>query len=367
MPFSSQTVIADLPPPEHYTGMDDVLIPHPRYPFKILSEHFPFRVVGKDAAGELELGTQVYIESRLFEETTPTQALTDRWIKLHSGDPSKLAFINRGELPADKAMVPAIVNDKGDIISAPYTFAIETQGANQFSGHIMNEHDEDYRNRQIFQLYPIANNQIFSIRIVREIQYFNSHPMFAKQYKHFLTSLRPEAATRQSTLTGSRPLTRRFYTAYVNFEIPTPAEYKGNNQWPLDFSAKRSEKWQLPEGELVVIYDLQSGYDFLPKHENAKLKSDAKGLVDNLPGVITSINPDATSPLLRYVEVPFGDFALYGRYRQPSATSDYASIELATAYKKGKVLKVSFSGTPALIQQYEPYLLGWVSQIKVMQ
>jgi len=367
MPFSSQTVIADLPPPEHYTGMDDVLIPHPRYPFEILSEYFPFRVVGKDAEGELELATQLYIESRLFEDTTPTHTLADRWIQLHSGDKSKLDMINRGELPGDKAVVPPIVNDKGETISAPYTFAIETQGANSLSGHIMNQHDEDYRNRQIFLLYPLANNQIFSVRIVREIQYFKSHPMFAKQYQHFLASLRPEAATLQSTLTGSRPLTRRFYTAYVNFDIPIPAEYKGNNQWPLDFMAKRSEKWQLPEGELVVIYDLQSGYDFLPQHKNERLKSQAKGMVDNLPGVLTSMDPEATVPLLRYIEVPFGEHALYGQYQQPSATSDYASIELATAYKKGKVLEISFSGTPALLKQYEPYLLGWVSQLKVMQ
>ena len=86
-----------------------------------------------------------------------------------------------------------------------------------------------------------------------------------------------------------------------------------------------------------------------------------------LAGLITDMDPKAILPLLRYIEVPFGDHALYGRYKQPSATSNYASIELATAYKKGKVLQVSFSGTPALIKQYEPYLLGWVSQIKVMQ
>jgi len=367
MPLSSQTVIADLPPPEHYTGMDDVLIPHPRYPFKILSEYFPFGVVGKDAAGKLELATQVYIESRLFEETTPTQALTDRWITLHSDDKSQLEFINRGELPTDKAIVPAIVNDKGEVISAPYTFAIETQGANQLSGNPMKDHRVSSRYRQVFTMLPLSANQIFSIRAVRRVHYFESHPMFLEQYKYFFASLRPEAATRQSTLTGSRPLTRRFYTAYVNFEIPTPAEYKGNNQWPLDFMAKRSEKWQLPEGDIVLTYELISGYDFLPKHENARLKSDAKGMVDNLPDLITSINPDTTIPLLRYIEVPFGDFALYGRYKQNSDISSHASIELKTAYKKGKQLMIRFSGTPALIQQYEPYLLDWVSQIKVMQ
>jgi len=364
MPLSSQTVIADLPPPEHYTGMDDVLIPHPRYPFKILSEHFPFRVVGKDNNGKLEIATQVYIESTLFEETTPTQALTDRWIKLHSDDKSQLEFINRGELPTDKAVVPAIVNDKGEVISVPYTFTIETQGANQLSGNPMKDHRVSSRYRQVFTMLPLSANQIFSIRAVRRVHYFESHPMFLEQYKYFFASLRPEAATRQSTLTGSRPLTRRFYTAYANFEIPTPAEYKGNNQWPLDFSAKRSEKWQLPEGELVVSYELQSGYDFLPKHENAKIKSDIKGMVDNLPGYLKSTEPNRPVPEMRYLEVPFGEHALYGSIESDSAEG---SIELATAYKKGKVLKINFYGTPALIQQYEPYLLGWVSQIKVMQ
>jgi len=364
MPLSSQTVIADLPPPEHYTGMDDVLIPHPRYPFKILSEYFPFGVVGKDADGKLELATQVYIESQLFEETTPTHALTDRWIKLHSDDKSQLEFINRGELPTDKAVVPAIVNDKGEVISVPYTFAIETQGANQLSGNPMKDHRVSSRYRQVFTMLPLSANQIFSIRAVRRVHYFESHPMFLEQYKYFFASLRPEAATRQSTLTGSRPLTRRFYTAYANFEIPTPAEYKGNNQWPLDFSAKRSEKWQLPEGELVVSYELQSGYDFLPKHENAKIKSDIKGMVDNLPGYLKSTEPNRPVPEMRYLEVPFGEHALYGSIESDSSEG---SIELATAYKKGKVLKINFYGTPALIQQYEPYLLGWVSQIKVMQ
>jgi len=364
MPFSSQTAMPDLPPPEHYTGMDDVLIPHPRYPFEIRSEYFPFGVVGKNNEGQIEIATQVYIESQLFEDTTPTHTLADRWIQLHAGDQSKLAVINRGKLPDDSAIVPPIVNDKGETISAPYTFAIETQGAVLLSGDPMKDHRVSSRYRQAFTLLPLSANQLFSIRAVRRVQYFNSHPMFAAQYKDFLASLRPEAATLQSTLTGSRPLTRRFYTAYMNFEIPTPAEYKGNNQWPVEHASKRSDKWHLPEGDIRISYEVQSGYDFLPKHENERLKSQAQGMVDKMPDYIKSEAPNTPVPDMRYLEVPFGEFVLYG-----SSESDpyEASIELSTAYKKGKVLEINFYGTPALIKQYEPYLLGWVAQIKVMQ
>ena len=367
MPLSSQTSIPKTPPPKHYTGMDDILIPDPGFPFDIRSEYFPFGVVGKDNDGQIEIATQVYIESTLYEQATTTHSLADRWIELHSKNESKLELLGRRELRGNEGIVQPIVNDKGEVISAPYTFSIETQGANLFGGHLMKDHRVSSRYRQVFTLLPLSEHHVFTIRAVRRVQYFKSHPMFTEQYKHFLASLRPEVATLQSTLAGSRPLTRRFYTAHFNFDTPIPAEYKGNHQWPIDHASKRSEKWHLPEGELVVIYDLLSGYDFLPEHKNAKLKSDIRGLVNNLPGYLKSIAPEKSVPEMRYIEVPFGDYAMYGRYQQDSATSNYASIELSTAYKKGKTLQVSFSGTPALIKKYEDTLLAWVTHIKIMQ
>jgi len=364
MPLSSQTSIPKTPPPEHYTGMDDILIPDPGFPFDIRSEYFPFGVVGKDNDGQIEIATQVYIESTLFEQATTTHSLADRWIELHSKNESKLELLGRRELRGNEGIVQPIVNDKGEVISAPYTFSIETQGANLLSGQLMNDHDQDYRNRQVFRLYPLSAYQIFSVRIVRETQYFKSHPMFAKQYGHFLRSLQPAVATLQSTLAGNTPLTRRFYTAHFNFDTPIPAKYKGNNQWPIDHVSKRADEWHLPEGDLVVTYEIQSGYDFLPKHENAKLKSDIKGLVDNLPGYLKSIEPNKSVPEMRYIEVPFGEYAMYGSVEHKSS---YASIELSTANKKGKVLVIHFSGSPALIKKYESTLLAWVTHIKVMQ
>jgi len=367
MPLSSQTVIADLPPPEHYTGMDDILIPIPTHPVTITSERFPFAVVGTDANDDIELATNVYVTSDYFEQPTSTSAFADQWIQTHSNQKSNMKLLTRSEITGQNAVVNPIRHESDNFTSTAYTFTLESHGVQHLTGKTILYHDYDDRYRQIFTLLPITEYQIFTIRAVRRLPYFKTHPAFTDQYEHFLASLQPAPATLQSTLVGSKPLTRRFYTAHTSFEIPIPADADGNNQWLIEHAAKRSEKWQLPEGDIVLTYELISGYDFLPKHENAKLKSDIKGMVDNLPGFVTSMNPDATAPILRYIEVPFGDFALYGRYKQKADISSHASIELNTAYKKGKQLMIRFSGTPALIQQYEPYLLGWVSQIKVMQ
>jgi len=367
MPLSSQTSIPKTPPPEHYTGMDDLLIPTPTHPISIKSEWFPFAVVGTDANDEIELATNVYVMGNYFEQPTSTTVLTDQWLQTHSNNEARMELLTRGELTAQNAIVKPIRNDKENFNSTAYTFTLESQGVQYLTGQTIQYHDYDDRYRQIFTLLPVTENQIVTIRAVRRIPYFKTHPAFTGQYEHFLASLRPEKATHQSTLAGSKPLTRRFYTAHFSFEIPIPADADGNNQWLIDHASKRSDRWRLPEGDIVVTYELISGYDFLPKHENAKLKSDIKGLVDNLPGYLKSTSPEKSVPEMRYIEVPFGDYAMYGRYQQASAESSHASIELSTAYKTGKQLVVRFSGTPALIKKYEDTLLAWVTHIKIMQ
>jgi len=368
MPFSSQTVIADLPPPEHYTGMDDMLIPTSNWPTTVLSEWYPFAVVTTDSNDNVEITTMFYVSSTDTSQPKSTLTLADEWLQRHSGVDANMKLLNRGESSRQPESFKPVLDEKGKVFSTPYTFAFESQGALTDTGKAyFNDHPPTDYYRQLFHLLPISHHQIFTSRIVREPRYFKTHPAFTGQYEHFLASLRPEPATPQSTLAGSKPLTRRFYTAHMSFDIPIPADADGDNQWLIEHAAKRSEKWQLPEGDMVLTYELISGYDFLPKHENERLKSQAKGMVNNLPGVLTSMDPKATVPILRYIEVPFGEFALYGRYKQDSDISSHASIELTTAYKKGKQLMVRFSGTPAIIQQYEPYLLGWASQLKVMQ
>jgi len=368
MPFSShtasQTTIPDLPPPEHYTGMDDILIPMPTHPITIKSEWFPFAVVGTDVNDEIELATNVYVASDYFEQPTSTTTFADQWIQTHSNKEANMELLTRSEITGQNAIVKPIRHEKDNFTSAAYRFTLESHGVQYLTGQTILYHDYDDRYRQIFTLLPIKENQIVTIRAVRRLPYFKTHPAFTDQYEHFLASLRPEPATPQSTLAGSKPLTRRFYTAHISFEIPIPADADGDNQWLIENTAKRSDKWHLPEGELVVSYEIQSGYDFLPKHKNAKLKSLAQGMVDKMPDYIKSEAPNTPVPDMRYLEVPFGEFVLYG-----SSESDpyEASIELSTAYKKGKILEIIFSGTPALLKQYEPYLLGWVSQLKVMQ
>ncbi|NOZ53954.1 MAG: hypothetical protein GXP08_12645 [Gammaproteobacteria bacterium] len=366
MPSSSPVSIPNnLPPPEQYTGMDDVLIPAPSYPYSILSEQYVFRVVGKDENGALELATQVYIASDLFEQTTTTQTQAAGWIAAHSGNKTRRDIVSRSDLTGPEALVPAIANDNGEVISAPYTFTIETQGANHLmSEKLMDDHDDDYRYRQVFRLYPLSAQQIFTVRVVREIQYYNSHPMFAPQYAHFLASLRPEVATPQSSLAGSQALTRRFYSAYFSFEIPTPAEYKGNNQWAPGFLAQRSDDWHLPEGDIAVNIWVKSHHSIDPKRKNAKIRSDMKGLVGNLPGFLKSMDPDESVAEMTYLEVPFGEQLFYGRLKIDESAAD---MEFQTAYKKGKSLEISFSSSTAIIKQYQQAIFAWLSQIQILK
>jgi len=366
MPSSSHVPIPNTLPPEQYTGMGDVLIPAPNYAYSIRSEHFPFGVVGTDKNGNVELATRVYIESDLLEKPTSTLEQAEHWIHAHSGEKSELVVLSRSILTGSDAVVPAVMNEKGEVISAPYTFSIETQGAHYLSGsgNTMNDHSEYHRNRQQFRLYPLSAQQIFTVRTVREAQYFNTHPMFTPQYEHFLSSLRLESATPQTTLAGSKPLTRRFYTTAFSFEIPIPADADGNNQWVAEFLAKRSDYWHLPEGDISVYIQLISHHAIDPKQKNAKIRSDIKGLVGNLPSFLKSMDPDERPAEMTYLEVPFGDQVFYGHLEIDESA---ASMEFETAYKKGKVLQVSFSSSTPVIIKYQEAIFTWLSQIRILQ
>ena len=348
-------------PPAGYTGMDDVLIPTPTVPFTIKTETYPFSVLSVGGVPkDVETTTTVYVTSEAFETPTSTPELAERWITRHSDPKSKFQLLSR---MAVASSVPAVLDEKGKVFSSPYSLVFESQTAQGSSGKPMKHHDYDDHYRQMFYFLPVSANHIFTARVVREVQYFEGFPQFEPQYEHFLATLRRDTATPQSTLKGSKQLTRRFYTAYFSFEIYLPEPDTGN-QWKIDHSSQRSDIWHTQNGDITVNMGVVSGYDFAPVSENHKLKEDAKALVKKLPGLVKSMGEKEFKSKLTYIEVPFGSQFIYGHADDGGLETE---VILESAYKTGKKFCLYLRDKSTVVTALLPQLYAWLAQFKILQ
>ena len=346
--------------PAGYTGMDDVLIPTPAVPVTIKSETFPFDALSRNPSAR-ESSTMVYITSKSFDAPTSTLSLADQWITGHSGPKTKFQLLSRTAV--DSPTVPPVLDEKGNMFSPPYMLTFESMGAEDYPGTQRPLDDNQFR--QMFYFLPVSAQHIVTARVLREVKYFEGFPQFEAQYEHFHDTLKRDTATPQSTLKGSKPLTRRFYTAYFSFEIFLPEKPGGGNQWLMNkSSSNRSDLWHTPEGDIAVSYEIISGFDFDVARENQKLKMDAKGLVKNLKGVVKGMNPDAYVPELRYIETKFAGQEIYGHREDRESR---VVIKLDTAYKTGKQITIGIGGSPAAINAHEKDILAWLAQFKILQ
>lgn len=349
-----------------YTGMDDVLIPTPSMPVTVQSETYPFSVISSGGVdNEVETTTMVYVTSESFEAPTSTPDLADRWIARHSGPKSKFQLLSRTSVESQS--VPAVLDEKGKLFSPPYTLVLERQAEKDPDGSVYAP-DYDTRYRLMFYFLPVSIKQIFTVRVVREVQYFEGYPQFEPQYEHFLATLKRDTATPQSTLQGGKPHTRRFYTANFSFEIFL-REKDGGNQWLINkSSSKRTDLWHTPEGDITVGMGVISGYDFEVARKNQRLMEDAKGLVKNLPGVVKEMDPKAYVSKLKYLELPFAGGVIYGHAEEDAADrGGKIAWKLHVAYKTGKQLSLLISGPAAAMHAHEKDLLAWLSQFKILQ
>ena len=347
--------------------MDDVLIPAPTVPFTIQSEAYPLDVISVGGVNNRpEPSTMMYITSEFFKAPTSTLTLADRWIARHSGPKSKFQLLSRTVV--ESQAIPPVKDEKGKVFSPPHMLAFETQGAKD---HSATTGDDDYDDhyRQMFYFLPVSANHIVTARAVRRVQFFEGYPQFEPQYEHFLATLKRDTATPQSTLKGSRPLSRRFYTAYFSFEIYMPENSKGGNQWLINKSSSgRTDLWHTPEGDITVGMGVISGYDFDVTRKNQRLMGDAKGLVKNLASVVKDMNPDAYVPKLKYLELPFADRVIYGHAKEDAADrGGKIAWKLDAAYKTGKQLSLLISGPTAAMHAHEKDILAWLSQFKILQ
>ena len=352
------------PPPAGYTGMDDVLIPTPSLPMTIQSETFPLSVISSGGVDDdVETTTMVYVTSESFKNPMSTPDLAERWITRHADPKSKFKLLSRAAVESSSA-IPTVLDDKGKVFSPPYMLTFESQAAQGEAGNPLADHGNyNDRYRQMLYLLPVSANHIVTARVVREVQYFDGFPQFEPQYEHFLATLKRDTATPQSTLKGSKPRTRRFYTAHFSFEIFL-READGGNQWLINkTSAKRSDLWHTPQGDIAVGYQLISGWDFEVGSKNQRLLGDAKGLVKNLRSVVKDINPEATVADLKYLQPKWGALELFGHREEDEFT---ISIQLAGAYKTGKQFNIGFEGPPAAMQAHEQAIYAWLAQFKVL-
>ncbi|MBI3776035.1 MAG: hypothetical protein HY273_10870, partial [Gammaproteobacteria bacterium] len=350
--------------PSGYTGMDDVLIPAPPVVTTIKSETYPLDVLSVGGVNKRpEPGVMVYVTSMSFDTPTSTVTLADRWITRHSEPKSKFQLLSRTAV--ESQTIPTVLDEKGNVFSAPYMLAFETQGAKDFSGAAGND-DYDDRYRQMFYFMPVSASHIVTTRAVRRVQYFvESYPQFEPQYEHFLTTLKRDTATPQSTLAGSKPLTRRFYTAYFSFEIYQPEKPGGGNQWLInETSSQRSDVWHTQDGDVTVNMGIVSGYDFDPVSENHKLKEDAKALVKKLPALVKSMGEKEFKSKLTYIEVPFGSQFIYGHADNGGSVTE---VVLESAYKTGKKFRLYIRDKSTVVTALLPQLNAWLAQFKILQ
>lgn len=350
------------PAPSGYTGMDDVLIPTPSVPSIIQSESFPLSVISSSGGDDdIETATRVYITSESFEAPTSTLNLAERWITRHSEPKSKFQLLSR--MAVESQAVPAVLDEKGKVFSPPYTLVFESNGAENYPGS-MGDHSYTKRNRQMFYLLPVSNQHIFTARVVRRVQYLEGYPQFEVQYEHFLATLKRDTATPQSTLKGSKPRTRRFYTAHFSFEIFTRDEH-GGNQWLINkTSSQRSDVWHTPNGDITINMGIVSGYDFDPVRENHKLKEDAKALVKKLPGLVKSMGEEEFKSKLTYIEKPFGPQLIYGHADDGGLETE---VILESAYKTGKKFRLYIRAKSTAVSALLPQLYTWLAQFKILQ
>ncbi len=345
--------------PAGYTGMDDVLIPTPRVASTIKSETYPFRALGTGTNNATE-GSDVYITSAFFDAPTSTVELADRWIARHFDPKSKFQLLSRTAV--ESHAVSAVLDEKGKIFSSPYTLAFESQGAEDYPG-TMGDHSYTKRNRQMFYFLPVSARHIFTARVVRRVQYFEGFPQFESQYNHFLDTLKRVTATPQSILHGSKPLTRRFYTAYFSFEIYLPEPDTGN-QWYINHSSQRTDVWHTQDGDITINMGVVSGYDFDPVSENHKLKEDAKALVKKLPALVKSMGEKEFNSKLTYIETPFGAQSIYGHADDGGSVTE---VVLESAYKTGKKFRLYIRDKSTVVSALLPQLYAWLSQFKILQ
>jgi len=344
-----------------YTGMDDVLIPAPAVPAKIISELYPFRALGRGVNNDRE-GSDVYITSESFDTPTSTPTLADLWVARHSDPKSKFRPIKRNAVNSIAA--PPVLDDKGAVYSPVYMLTMESQGAQGESGKTMQYHDYDDRYRQMFHFLPVSPTQIFTARIVREVQYFEGFPQFEPQYQHFLATLKRDTATPQSTLKGSKPHSRRFYTAFFSFEILV-SEKDDGNEWLINKdSSQRTDVWHTKAGDVDVNMGVVSGYDFDPARENKRLKENAKGLVSNLPGLVNSMAGGKFKSKLTYIEVPFGSQLIYGHTDDDGYDTE---VDLTTAYKTGKKFHLYIRAKSSIVAPMLPELYKWLAQFRIIE
>lgn len=354
---------AQPPPPKGtttFTGMDDILVPTPIAPSKIKSETHPFRVLSNNANDVLESATRVYVTSENFDTPTSTISLAESWIARHSGLKSRFKLLSLNATAS--TLAKTVTDDSGKDFSPPYNLTFETQGAENFPG-TTGDHSYSKRNRQTFFLLPVTSAQIFTTRVVRNVQYLDGFPQFDEQYKHFINTLKREVATQESKLSGNSAHTRRYYTAYFSFEIFLPAADEGNH-WYINQSSQRTDVWHTKTGDVDVNMGVVSGYNFDPAQENKRIKENAKGLVSHLPGLVASMVGGNSKSKLTYIEVPFGSQLIYGHTDDDGYDTE---VDLTSAYKKGKKFHLYIRAPSATVAPMLPDLYKWLAQFRVME
>ena len=342
----------------HSTALDDVRIPLPPLPQMSLRETYAFKAIALDKTGKMpELATRIYITSNSSNSRSPQDHAAE-WIRKTQADPkAQFKLVEQGVVSLSG--VPPIRDRDNKVMREPYCLVFESQGARDYPGEA-GDHSESKRHIQRFYFLPVSSDEVVTVRTVRRLEYELPNSQFSKQFQHFLNTLKVETATPQSSIAGSGPRLRRYYTAHLSFEIPTGDDDTGN-QWSIDHGASYNQRWQSPHGEIQMGIGIISGYDFRVADKNKRLQQIAKDLVANLPGVVKDMGGEPNR--YSYLQKKIGPYEMYGH----KGDDGYDTvIELDLAYKTGKQLHLRFGGPTAAINAAEPAIYDWLAKFQFL-
>ena len=341
-------------------AFDDVWIPPPPLPQISGRERYDFWATVDNEAGQGELNTHVYITADSADRRSPQEQAAE-WIRKTQADPkAKFKLVEQGavSLPG----VPLIRGQDDKIVREPYRLEFESYSVQEHSNP-QDSHGYGHRYIQRFYFLPVSAEWTVVTRQVRRLKDDSPNSAFWKQWQHFLATLKVETASATSSIAGSGPRLRRYYTAHLSFEIPTGDDDTGN-QWAIGHgTAKRSETWRTPQGDINVGYGIIGGYTFSVAQGNKDVQQTAKDLVANLAGAVRALNPSARVGTQTYLQKKVGAYDIYGH--KDVGTHD-TEIELDLAYKTGKEFGMRFAGPTAAMTAAEPAIYAWLAQLRFL-
>jgi len=334
--------------PTSYTTMDDLFIPDPPFSYQVPFEEYRFRPVifrhHYTKENEFELNTYVYIKPYISSKIKQLDEVASFW----------QARVNR---------------ESNSLIQIKQKRPIRIAGVNAFEliyNSIGYDDGRDKDSSYIERVYfiPVDDNQVATIRLIRDIKDDNETTDFWSDWLRFLKSIKIGTPSIQSsTVVGKTSNTRHYFVRNLNFDIPL-GDQSTLNKWLIKQNAERTDSWNTKSGKIRVTYHITDGYDYTQESKNNHYKERSENWGSQggeiLAALLTDIKAD-----FEYHEVPFGlDDTIYGHSTIKKMQTE---MSFNVSYKHGKSISIDFHGDSKTLADNKDFILEWLSQFHVIK